>query len=360
MIENSNAKAYRILLDFLNKPLDKKIFIPFFNIAFRLTKGYLLYLQKLGYKFPLKSYEQQALNDLVIDILGSFLRSKPSWPYYIIFDYMRSRDCFPTGKAEPEKIFDEFTILLRRFIRQEISKLTDEENPQVAKLKRRFKETLNKAPYHSLKEGTECICLYSNKDNLRKDKPKLKHEVLILLVREALNQSKNRTDWCRKIFDLLDRETDRRNYIEKHQLLSAVIAVNMEQVELEGNSMVSLSTPQKLLLKKAVDKARLETLGWVEKEPLKKYIDKGKITHEMSTRLLKAVDKYLSDFGQNGDNDLLTVYFREIAPEITQKQYLKEYKNVFETLIHKAREDFIECMKKNPTVRGLGGYYNIE
>ncbi|MBN1212177.1 MAG: hypothetical protein JXA92_06320 [candidate division Zixibacteria bacterium] len=360
MIENSYTRTYRILLDFLNKPLDKKIFIPFFNMAFHLTKGYLLYLQKLGYKFPLKSYERQALNDLVIDILGTFLQSKPGRPYYIIFDYLRSRDCFPTGKAEPGRIFDEFTILLRRFIRQEISKLINEENPQVAKLKRRFKETLNKAPYHSFKEGTECICLYSNKDNLRKDKPKLKHEELLSLVREALNQSKNRTDWCRKIFDLLDRETDRRNYIEKHRLLSAVIAVNIENVELEGATFISPDTPQKELLTKAVDETRQETLSWVEREPLQKYIDKGKITPETATRLLKAVDRFLADFGQNGDSDLITVYFREIAPEITQKEYLKEYKNVFETLINKAREDFIERLKKNPTIRAFGDYYNFE
>lgn len=360
MIDKNDPKAQQIVLDFLQKPLNKKAFTPFFNITYIICKGYLFYLQRIGFSLQLNSYVRKSVDELVIDILGTFLQNKPNRPYYLIFDYLQSKKCIPISNVKPEKVFDEYTILLRGFIRKEISKLHKKENPQKANLKRRFMEILGREPYYSFNEGSECFCLAQKSDELRKNRPALNHEELIELVREAFYHSKNRPEWCRRIFELLDRETYHHNFISKHELLNAVIAVNIEHIELEDATFISPDTPQKELLTKAVDETRQETLSWVEREPLQKYIDKGKITPDTATRLLKAVNRFLTDFGQNGDSDLLTVYFREIAPEITQKEYLKEYKNVFETLIHKAREDFIERLKKNSTIRGLGGYYNIE
>ncbi|MDD3731825.1 MAG: hypothetical protein PHU88_05555 [candidate division Zixibacteria bacterium] len=197
-----------------------------------------------------------------------------------------------------------------------------------------------------------------NNNNLRKDKPPLSYDKLLYITEEAYFLSKNRPEWCHKIFELLENESEYQNFIKKHELLRAIITINMKYVELDGHCPQPVK-PMLPELYKAITDVKKETLDWLMPAVIKKYNDKGKISPEQAQLLLQAVDIYLSDFGFYGDTDSIPSYFYEMFPEINSKEYLDKYKNIFETIISKALEDLKKRLKNNSTIRAFGYYYNF-
>lgn len=361
MEQHWDSSANAVIQAFLDHPIDHRCFQSFFDFVYRRTLGFLSYLRKVGYRLPDGSgLEHGALDDLAIDILGGFFGgSTASRPYPVIFDYFRRiSDAVLPVENRPD-VQTLLLGLLKSFVRQELSRLKKQDDPQIDNLKRRFKDLLDSSEFVALRSDS-CdevhLCLSKNINALRPDKPMMPYEQLESIVKQAFLDSHSRSEWCRLIFEQIDTATDFRNLVRKHELLRAVIAVNTEYLDIDAWQPARLPRPQQGYLRDEIDRARDETLLWMKGSIVADFVVKERITAQEADLLATAAEKYLTDYAFDGDTDAIPVYYRETMPESYHPRYLTDHKYVFETIITKSVENFVERLKKDSTIRGLGDY----
>ena len=336
---------------FLERPHSRARFDAFFGLCYRHVLGYLGCLKTRGYQMPLEpKADRNPLADLAIDILGSLLQSTKEQPFTIIFDHYHRIGIVDFRQADPVILYDHFRSLLGGFVRQELSRLRKEADPQLDHLKRRFKDTLKPSDYTAFRsdgDPTEYVCLTQHNHDSRENYALISREELAVLVEDAFHRSRNRKQWCRAIFESLNDTTTVRNCIRKHELLAAVIAVNMKYVDVDGPGASRLPGANQGIVETAICEANKQTIVWLRDSVLQGFIEKERMTTEVAERFASAAERYLLDLAHSGDTDALPVYFREVMPETEHDRYLKEYKYLFETTISKAEEDFKKRLKKS-------------
>jgi len=194
-------------------------------------------------------------------------------------------------------------------------------------------------------------------DNLRLDRQSLTYNELVQLVEGAYLESHNRTEWCRQIFNCLNDLDDRRNAIRKHELMSAVVAVNLRHHDLEGLRPTHLPTADFQLVVGALDEAKATTLAWLEAALLPEFVRKDRICNEEADQLKLVFEMYITDLAHVGDTDKLPVYFKEVNPDVGPEEYLKRYKYVVDTVVSKGTEYFEELVKNKPTLQKFRDYF---
>jgi hypothetical protein len=357
LIDNINT-----VRDFLQNPLIKKSFDCFFKLCFHETICYLRLLKAKGYNLPYRSFDSANYsNDLAIDLLMKFFESKPNRPFLVIFEFYHRNRIADFEKASPEMLYSLFQVLLKGYVRKELAALTGQEDPQIAVLKRRFKDILRGPGYICQKEGSlnaEIAYLQANSSDLRHNADPLSFEEILAIAEKAYLDSKSREKWCELIFKTINGDLERQNYIRKSDLLRAVIAVNIKYRDLEAINLSRIPEPNFASIHGAVKVARLETLDWIKENIINRFIQKKKFTSIEAELFLKAVDRFLSDFGFDGSTYLIPVYFREIMPETSQKEYLSQYKYIFETILNEAVGHFKEILRNDPIICQFGLYYD--
>ncbi len=129
-ISNNHAL---VLQNFLCSPNVRENFNTFFNLTYFLTRTYLKKLERIGYNLSSdKIKNENYIDDLVYDILGSLLRSSLNRPYFIIFEYFEKQNILYYKDIDPEILFTKYKSLLYGFIHQELSKILKLENLQTA------------------------------------------------------------------------------------------------------------------------------------------------------------------------------------------------------------------------------------
>lgn len=336
------------LHEFLRYPHSRKRQDAFVRMCVRLTIGYLRYLKPKGWTLPLsQQVGGDPIHDLAIDIVGSFLATEHGEPYGKLFNYYRKRGITDFHKPDPTDLWNAFRPLLFHFIRQERSNLLDEEDPQKALLKRAFKDALLTDEYQRRPGQSGAVFVNAARyDQARREEcPAISFDDLLRIVEDAYHQSTSRRHWCRAIFEALNQISSIQNFLERHTLLHAVVIVNMKHVDAAGLGTASLPGAEHGLRNSAIVRARTETLTWVRKTVLARYVTKGKLTDVQAGRLLRACENYLIDLAHSADTDSIPSYFREVMPDVDREQYDKNFKNIFDTLIARARAGFADRLK---------------
>ncbi|MFQ5454472.1 MAG: hypothetical protein ACE5D6_09845, partial [Candidatus Zixiibacteriota bacterium] len=200
------------------------------------------------------------------------------------------------------------------------------------------------------------ICRVDYKKSLRLEKPIIPYEKLFQIVVETFRINLSRSKWCKNIFERMNDETDYQNVLKKHELLSAVVAVNAQFIEIDNNQPTGLLLPHSEMIRNTIEKIRNETVRWVTLEIMPRFVKLKRITSEESDRIIQACENYILDYSNGCKTDLLPVYFHEVIPGITSLQYQKKYKHIFDTVIGKTLEDFKNRLRNDPTIRGFGDY----
>lgn len=349
----------RIIRDFLALPLNRTKFDAFFALCYSHTLGYLRYLQQQGYRLPVdQRTDKDPLTDLAIDLLGYFLARENGGPSKVLIDFYRRQGIDNPTQGDPAELYDPFTVLLRGFVRKQLSRLTKEHNPQLALLKRRFNDVLRDSSFTTVRNesrGGKVVCLSSDSDNLALDKPPIPDEELRRIVQQAYLKSNSRQAWCRTILEDISTESRYCNGVLRHRLLSAVVATNASYADLDGLRPSGLDSPQVGAIKRAADSAIEQTLEFARQEVVLSFVEKGRLISSEVEAVMAACRNYLCDFG-NGDTESIPTYFRSCITERTDDQYERDYKYVFDTLVKRMVANFQNRMKKNPTVSGFGDY----
>ncbi|MEW5995414.1 MAG: hypothetical protein AB1744_13610, partial [Candidatus Zixiibacteriota bacterium] len=143
MSEDDKCPKGGLIAAFLKHPLNRRLFDRFFRLCCDETAGYLRYLRARGFRLPLDlSSDTDGLQNLAIDLLGTFLASPGGRPFPILMDYFKKTVRSELTQPDPAQLYHRFRALLHGHIRQERTRLFAAQDPQIENLKRRFKETL--------------------------------------------------------------------------------------------------------------------------------------------------------------------------------------------------------------------------
>lgn len=351
----------QVLLNFLKKPLNRHYFNAFFKLCYQLVIGHLSYLNAKHYQIPVEiSLDRRSLSDLTIDILGSFLRSTKDQPFIVIFDYFQKQGVSDFNESDSHELFGQFRSLLLTFIKGELGRIRKDKDPQLDHLKRRIKDILKEPEFITFlakDNHTKHVCHAGSKSSDRDDRPHISYKQLLALVEDAFYLSNNRKEWCRNVFKSICAMTGVQDCLKKHELISAMISVNMKYFEIDPLLPSKLPGAEYQIYAKTIEDAKQQSLLWLDDSLLKRFVRKGRITKEHSRHFIVAVDRYLADLCYSSSVDLLPVYFREVMPESEHPRYLKDYKYVFETSVYKTEEYFKNLLKDsiNPN---YGDYIN--
>jgi hypothetical protein len=339
-----------IITGFLLNPHSRDKFMAFFKLCFSECDHYLRYLKAKGFRMAAGSVSSgDPIQELTNSILGYYFKSTTERPFHLIFNYFHSQGITDFTAAEPQRLCSVWRGQLYKVIRQERSKILDDEDPQLALLKRRYKGILGQEPYREITDpsgGGVCIQWIEARRGLDPHLPPIPYDELLRLVEEAYYlDGTSRTKWCRKIFELLDKAGRYRNCISRHQLLSAVVAVNLRMVEIESTLPGPLLSPEYGPAVRAAEQTRARVLVRIRDNDLEKYMKQGRISEDTARRFLRAVDHYLADLACSPETLKLPEYFREVMLESEHGRYLQDYKYVFETVMNNAAACFRDQMK---------------
>lgn len=355
-----NNSIAGIIRAFLSNPLERVPFDKFFGLCHSETISYLRLLRSTGWRLPEEQVQQEnTLSDLAYDILGAFFASRGNKPFFIVFAYFERHGLTDIEQIDSGVLLKKFLILLRGFIRKELTLLRGAENPQIKNLKRRIKDILVGPEYCTKEwpdERTDYIFIVGNKNCLRSDLPPITSDFLIKMVREAFALSRTRTEWCGCIFKFLNDRHEFRNAIPLSELLKVMIAVNVEYADSTGFSMGHVSTPSEDSLRKLVYEAISDTMDRVESEVVKHFVDKEHLVAADVPKVMDACRTYLQDYFLDGNTDEIPKYFRAYNPEISQSIYVKKYKYVMEKAIKCSLDEIREKLRKYLIIRPFSGY----
>ncbi len=350
MKDDSGKSNPTILKEFLCCPANRRRFDAFFELCWRHTKAWLRSQNARGRRLPLDQFAGRSpLDDLAVDILSRVLAPVKSRTCGGLFDYFRTQGITTFEDEDPAHLYDLFRPWLFTKIRQQLSHVAGEADPAKANLKRRFKDILAGSDYHAFSPGggnERYVGALKYERTMRVDCPPISFEELLSLVEECYLRSLNRTRWCRAIFEALNRVASVQNFIETFRLIQAVVIVNTKYVDVEGLAPAHPPGAEHGLFIRAITKARTETLRWVREIVLAKFVTNDRLTEDYAQRLLGACEQFLIDLAHSSGTDSLPEYFREVMPESEHDRYLTDFKHIFETVIHKAKDDFERRLRK--------------
>jgi hypothetical protein len=235
-------------------------------------------------------------------------------------------------------------------VREELRTIRRDADPQIEHLKRRFSDTLSKGEYESFtpKGSRTTYVRLSSGANAERDKlPLITYEDLLEIVEVTYFNSKTRSQWCKNVFKEIDDRDDIRDCIKKHELLKAVIEVNLRYLRDEALLPPQSPTPESELRRTIAHDVRRQTVTWVRMNVVMRFVEKNRIPEWTLDRFVLAADLYLQDLIDSSDVDKLPVYFREVMPEEEHEKYLRQYKHAFETTMNRADQNFRERLRNN-------------
>ena len=349
--DDRNAISGEVIRAFLLAPLNRRHFDAFFQLCLRLTLIRLNVLRVKGFRLPPPADNQaQGLRDLAYDVLGSLLRNeRERQPFHIVFDFFAKSGVSEANQIPADELYRLLQILVTSFVRQEVFRLNQDDDPQRANLKRRFSDILDEWEYATSTDpgdGADYVSLARNHDNLRRENPMISYDRLLALVESAFLETTNRRKWCAAIFTALEGETDVQNRLRKHELLSAVVAICMRYIETEGFQPAQMATPETDLDAATLTRSRFAAVNSLKETVLRDFVRKRKLCSETADHFAAAADYYLGDLIAHGNNDPIPEYFREVMPAEEHDKYLKTYKYIFETVISRVVEDFRKRLRE--------------
>ena len=351
--------TWDILRGFLRSPFERTRFNAFFEIAFRQTVSYLRHLQYHGYRLPVDDRTNaDPLVDLAIDVLGEIAAPRDHCLFPELFDFLSGRCDRRYPDSEQEKIVSLFTAFLTVQIRQRLSRLKGERDPQTENLKRRIKDILKEPPFETIANhgGSEIVVQLQEGGSEHDGHHLIPISELRHLVETAFLKSNSRSTWCHLLFELLKENSSQPPRVRLSELLALMVEVNSRFIENGSRPANPFPSPKLEMLRKKAESAKSDAVESARSGILQRFVGSGRLTTVEAEYFIDALTRYMEDFSSSGETDPIPTYFRESLPDETHSRYLRDYKYLFETVLNGARERFLAILRDDPTIRDLGDY----
>ncbi|HOZ06686.1 MAG TPA: hypothetical protein PKW75_00215 [candidate division Zixibacteria bacterium] len=336
-----------IIANFLRTPLSRRAFDAFFDLSCRRTIVFLRNLRARHVPLPLAGYAgDDPMRDLAIDVLAGILAPAGGLPCPGLFPYLKRQGCPALPPEDITGLESLFGIFLYCQVKQQISRLWGEHDPQVALLKRRVRDILASSEYVSWTDpSTRAVLVAPAQDapHPRPDAFVVEPDMLRRTVLAAFNRTTNRSSWCAAIFRLIRDETGAPPVVPLYELLALMVEVNAAFLAGAECAPAPLPGPEELCTRAAGDRARQRAVDDTAASAIARYVTLGRITPAEGEAFRKALELYLADFLAGG-SDGLPAYFREVMPPEAHERYLQDYKYVFETTLNEGYRRMIDLL----------------
>ncbi len=357
LTSNRDANKAQVVKEFLSNPLARDTFDNFFSYSYLLVLTTIRYLKQLGFALPVDDRtDRDPLKDLAIDVLADFLESKPGRQFFVIFDYFRAHELLLPNRISDKELLARFAGLVRGFTRQKIWRIKNESDSQIANLKKSFGDIFKSRQYRIETDTANVQFISLASATIDENLPMVNMVELDRIVLEAYCQTTPRTDWCRKVFELLAQIESVQQKIRKSDLLAMVIAVNTKAVDLDQALSFGYGTPIDDLFVEQILVERDKTISSAAVKKLDKFVSGGRLSEDEKKCLLQAVTQYLTDLTESAQADKLTKYFRENMPDDAWNRYHKDYKYIFDSVVAKCLSEFRKRLRDNPIIKAFGYY----
>jgi len=346
--------AAKIIHDFLANPQDKRISVAFYKLCLHREVGYLKKGWSKGYGVPAHLYEPKtALIDYAVDIVGDILLKNKGNVHQALWDYYRNIQPDDPLSLPDNQLVAYFAIWLGRQIRQATSAILGWNNPQIRKLRRNIHQILESDAYsRGMRAEGEIIYLAANQSNLRMHLPLIPYNQLLSIVYQARQQTNTRTytQWCHRIFEILNKFDDVANCLPFDDLVSAIVHTALDLAEYLAPRPGAMTSPRQEAIDRKFAEAKKYALEKVKANEIDHFRKNGKIDDFEADSFLKAAQIYLEDHINDGYRDKIPKYFRLIMPASYHKRYLDDYKYIFEEILNKGWQYFCDFLGNDPTI----------
>jgi hypothetical protein len=271
------------------------------------------------------------------DIVGSFLRVDGTGRFCLIFDFYTKQGIADFKKDDPTRLFELFKAQIFTFIRQELFRIFKQENPLIARLRRKFNNYIKSSEFitRPIDENNPEFIIHKRFRSLaRHEKSLIRYEDLYQLAEHCHNASIKYRDWLEIILIELNDMQGVRNYVKVKDLIRAMINVRLRYLELFDDREIQGFTPLHSYIENKINSALERTMTLLRENDLNSFILKGKISYNDAESIASGLQKYLIDYYYTG-TDSIPTYFRETMPKAYHKQYLSNFKHIFESCIKK-------------------------
>lgn len=350
-----------ILVDFLRDPRRRSVFSQLYDHTCVALVWYLGSLRRRKYRLPLENTDPpNAMKNLAIDILGSFFASYSRSPFCVILDFFASKGIHSDNSVSPDQLAETYLWLLRGFTLKEIGRLHAEDDPQLARFKRRVYESLENQELHCL-DWSGGIRFLSRTAldvaTLAGGQPIPPNE-LAAVVEQSFLDSHSVESWCRTAVERITRQEIYLPCVQESELLAALVRVYAKYIVEEAPIPSSAERQVQVLLHERFEIEMAASLQWLECSELARMVARGRLPETTAVLYAQAAEHFLRDmvFGGTMHPGSLGSYFRLVMPSNTHAEYVRKHKTLFENILRRTTGDFIDRIRKNSTIRAIRHY----
>ena len=282
--------------------------------------------------------------DVVYDCIADLFKGNDDGVLIDLSNYFSSRS------IEADSLSDEYLIThLRKLVNQAvydgIFRLYNEADPALGKIIRNIKIAADKSEEFEIKEfcGEQYLVL-SSTDVLPHlttiSDDELHTEIEMILVRQN-----DMPDILKELAAFL---CEQETYQRKVKLVALAIAVKRGFEMSAGMSSVRNNEADYYMITEDARFMIQETCRELETRMKPGYVLKGKVVEATFMSYMNALEQVLCDEFVSGQNGQFTLYeqLKQFIPDLTQSNYMKHHRIIFEYLAKLAKERTREKLKK--------------
>ncbi len=347
--------------------------ISFVNLVQKISLSYLKYQEIIGKHIRWERRERSnELEDMAIDcVAGLFMRNEHG-------DFIQLKRYFePHLEQTPPPDSVELLILLRRLVikktKQELSRIFKERDPEGAKIIRNIRVAVKNAKdLGTFREmGKEYVFFrkevfagveaagengydgyaYEKKEEeidpvyLRKDKPTIPEKVLRMAYLDDYNPKDHVSTSIRKMLRVVAEDERYQNCLPTDIIARLIRHTNLEVVRSRLLAQIEEKSPFDYVKMQEINQAKQNVLRKVRAKIEKQYVASGKISPQKGDIYYRTLADVLEDITHSKKIESYYRHLRKYMPELTQKQYRREERTIFEYLGKLTKKWYREYLK---------------
>ncbi|RMF63673.1 MAG: hypothetical protein D6743_10395, partial [Calditrichaeota bacterium] len=344
--------------------------IGFVNLVQKISLSYLKYQEIIGKHIRWERRERSnELEDMAIDcVAGLFMRNEQN-------EFVQLKRYFePHLAKDPPPDAVELLILLRRLVikktKQELSRIFKERDPEGAKIIRNIRVAVKNAEdLGTFREmGKEYIYFrkavlagaacggdsdgdFAVKDEeldhayLRKDKPVMPEKQLRLQYLDDYNPKDHVSTSIRKMLRVVAEDERYQNCLPTDIIARLIRHSNLEVVRSRLLAQIDESSPFDYVKLQEINEAKDKVLRKVKVKIEKQYVASGKISPEKGEIYYRTLADVLEDITHSKKIESYYRHLRKYMPHLSQRQYRREERTIFEYLGKLTKKWYREYLK---------------
>ncbi len=343
----------------------------FVSLVQKISLSYLKYQEVIGKHIRWERKQRSTeLEDMAIDcVAGLFMRNEQD-------EFTQLKRYFePHLEKTPAPDDVELLVLLRRLVikktKQELSRIFKERDPEGAKIIRNIRVAVkNASDLQTFREmGREYIYFAPVSEEvayegemqaggactetapvmdevyLRKDKPTIPEKVLRSQYLDNYNPKDHVSSSIRKMLAVVEDDERFQNCLPTDVIARLIRHTNLEVVRTRLLSQIEEMSPLDYVRMQEISRAKKNVLKKIEAKIQNQYVASGKISQEKGDIYYRTLADVLDDITHSKKIESYFRHLRKYMPHLTQKQYRREERTIFEYLGKLTKKWFREYLK---------------